>query len=269
MTQQDRDGNRLGVDSIEESKIGRLTTKNLRWLAGGLQVGGSVRFDSDGSNPYPVLKIGDNNQARIDKITEKFGGYRTHAKGRNTHYWVVAREDAAHLGGLIEPFSPLHKDMIGAFKNWEATDDPEKRKIIAQGIPLSDHRNLTSNAYEELITYPEYRAGIYDIRGRKGQFKHSDGRGGGWYIPEVHVYSRNYVILKDLEAKFNGRFRIRGFSRSKAGTEEPDLNEYNSFILILGLRNARTLFSGIREYVILRADEINEVVNWRPSENRF
>lgn len=248
----------------------KLKTADLRWLAGGLQVGGSVRFERDGDHPpYPVIKIGDNNQSRIDQIITKFGGYKKHPKNKKTYYWVVSREDATVLGGLIEPFSPLHQNIIAGFKDWAATNNPEKRKIIAQKIPLPNHRNLASDIYEQLVTQPDFCAGVYDFRGRKGQYKHSDGKGGGWFIPEVHVHSRNHVVLQELKSQYNGRLRTRGFSSKKAEVSEPDLNEYNSFVWILGTRAATVFLSTIREHLIFRAEEADEVINWRLEENKF
>lgn len=248
-----------------------ITEHDAYWLAAALQVGGSVRFDTYKGRSYPLLQIGDNNQDRIEKILDRYGGYKSHLGANHTPCWTVKGEDAVTLAQVIKPYSPLHQGMIGAFDRWITTNDLNRRLEIATKTPLSNWRLVPAEAFADLVRQPDFCAGIYDMRGLKTSTAHSDNQEGGWFIPEIHVNSQNGFLLKALQLEHKGRFRIKGFSAKKAGLaiDDVDIREFNSFIWIVGVRNAKKFFALIRDCLLLRQDEADAVINWQAADNKF
>lgn len=133
------------------------------------------------------------NRKRL-KVFEELYGNKPHPQTQNSWYWKISGERAMVLADAIEPFAPSRAAIVADFRQCMEPNISYEDKLLILRESKGRQRllDLPVERYVELISDPEFVAGVFDGRSVVWPYEKYDKRGDipyGTIYPEIDFHS--------------------------------------------------------------------------------
>ncbi len=220
-----------------------------RWLAGALEVGGTMAFAIQRSKKgyvraYPFISFSDSNQQFIQylKITLRGGSIPP----SRPWGWRLSGYKAAHLISSMEPHAVSRHEMVLAVQNWLNSETAERVQTAEEMKGYDRSKDTSVESYSKLVQDPAFVAGAIDNRGSiyPVHDKH-------YVVLCVSIYSKNHSLLLALKEFFGGSLRISSHEGEEKKIRDRDIKtKKNSYMWRVDASTARKVIGFTLPYLI-------------------
>lgn len=225
------------------------------WIGGFFEIGGLIniytetKHDKGGIRRYavPMMMVTDNNPTKLSKLKELLGGSIRAKSGRDQSWnWILRYNNVLPVAQVIKPFTPSTVEIITAMELCENASIDE-RVAIATELKGSDRFGSVSNEnYKDLVENPQFIAGVIDNR---GYLRYSNVS--SELLRQVHIYSRNGVLLKAIQEKFGGVVRTDSKGNQELIRGKEHTLKRDSFDFYINGQNARNLLDFASPFLLM------------------
>lgn len=226
-----------GKTSVEQ--VEAVSSASVRWLAGALEVGGTVAFGihrekSGRVSAYPHISLQQHDEELIALLKKEYGGSRIKGDGAASG-WRLGGYKAADMISDMEPYAVSRSEMVLAVKNWLDSETAQRIQIAEEMKGYERYADGSIDQYISLVRDPDFVAGILDNRGRIYPFFL-----GAYTYPRIEVGSKNENLLEALRRVYGGNLRcvLNAGTRGNINGKEFETKR-NSYVLNLSNAKAR------------------------------
>ncbi len=180
----------------------------------------------------PVVSHSDTRPEKLRTLQSLFGGSFLPEKRpnkKNSINWQVRDNGALEIASLIEPYAISRKNIIAAFRNYEAAATLEEQINIANAARgRHEFAGVTIDDYAEAANEPAFLAGVFESR---AAINYSE-----FGSELVRFGSKNESLLRAVQRE-NGGSDVRRV-------------EQNRYILDLAVNDSARFLAKVEPYLI-------------------
>lgn len=231
------------------------------WLGGIFEVGGWMSFTPRTTTVRGIeykggrvlVQVNASEEQNIKQLKKIIGGNIYKEKGDNS--WSLRVADgkrALTIAEAIKPYAPSRDEFMVLADLWEQMSSADRYDFAKEYLVTArENRPMaTTDAYKDLVTNPQFLAGVLDGRGRalkvqrRGERKNRDDR-------RIVVGSRNRTLLEALKREYGGVIEehITGTDGKRGTTIQWSISH----------QQARYVYGIAKQHLILEKDSMADI----------